>query len=231
MKIQKFTYQLFYITSFLTLLVAVFANYLMIYFKPPVILSLCVLYVVNAEHKNYFVLFSLLLILVCEILFFHDYLGNFEILHILLATYYFLNITLLWKSLQIVKIQLKKVFTFQLVISMLLISYVLYAVAELILPQIIDHKTVLFILIFFFAFFIGVCYYIYLNSKTVVSYSLMIAASCFLITNIITALDGFYIHLEIFPIITTVLQIFGQFFLIKFFMEQHKLIPNNKDYF
>ncbi len=231
MKIKRFTYQLFYTTGFLALLAVLFTDNLVIYFKPPVIISLCLLYIVNAKHKNYLVLFSLVLVLVCEVLFFYDYIGNFEMLHILLCAYYFLNIILLWKSLQIVKIRFKKVFTIQLVISMALIGYVLYAVAELIMPQISNHSTVLTTMIFFFAVFVMVCYYIYLNSKTVVSYSLMVAASCFLIVNIITALNRFYIYLEVFPVITTVIQILGQFFLIKFFMEQHKLSPNNEDYF
>ncbi len=231
MKIEKLTYLLFYGTSLLTLIAAVFTDGMVIYFKPPVILSLCLLYFINAEHKNYLVLSSLLLVLICEILFLQDYLGNFKLLHILLSIYYCLNIILLWKSLQVVKIQFKKVLTIQLLISMTLIAYILFSVAELILPQVNDHSTVLMMLIFFFGLFIGVCYYIYLNSKTVVSYSLMVAASCFLIVNIVAALNRLYVSLEIFPIITTMLQISGQFFLVKFFIEQHKLMPNGEDYF
>jgi len=228
---KKSTYHLFYATSFLTLIVTIFAKDLVIYFKPPVIISLGILYLVNAEHRNFGVILSLILIIICEVLFLQDYLGNFELLHILFSCYYLLNIILLWKSLKVIKIQFKKVVTLQLIVSMLLIGYVLYTVAHLILPQVNDHVVVLIVLIFFFAVFIGVCYYIYLNSKTVVGYSLMVAASCFLIVNIVTALNRLYIYLEIFPVITTVLQICGQFFLIKFFIERHKLMPNNEEYF
>ncbi|GAA4274644.1 hypothetical protein GCM10022258_39400 [Aquimarina gracilis] len=114
---------------------------------------------------------------------------------------------------------------------MALIGYVLYSVVELIKPQIREQSSFLAMLIVSFTAFIGVCYYIYLNSKTVVSYSLMVAASCFLISNIVTALNRFYIYLDVFTVITTVVQIFGQFFLIKFFIEQHELTPNEDDYF
>ncbi len=231
MRIRKFTYWLFYFTGLLTLLASIFNSSMIIYFKPPVIIALGLLYIANAEHKNYLVLISLLLSLVCEVLFLRDYLGNFEILNILLSIYYALNIFILWKSLQLIKISLKKVFTLQLVISMVLIAYVLFSVAQLILPRVNNHVLVLVMLIFCFALFIGVCYYIYLNSKTVVSYSLMVAASCFLIVNIVAALNRLYVSIDIFFVITTLLQIFGQFFLIKFFMEQHKLVANEEDYF
>ncbi|MBQ4821181.1 hypothetical protein [Aquimarina sp. MMG016] len=114
---------------------------------------------------------------------------------------------------------------------MTLITYVLVTVANLISPAVNEHSLVLNILVVFFAIFIGVCYYIYLNSKTVTSYSLMVAASCFLIVNIVTALHRLYVPLDVFPVITNLLQISGQFFLVKFFIEQHNLVPSGKDYF
>ncbi len=231
MKIARFTYHLFYTTGFLTMLAAIFAQDILIYFKPFVIITLGLLYLANTENKNYVVLTSLFLLLICEILFLQDYLGNFEILHVLLSIYYALNIGLLWKSLQLIKIKLKKIFTLQLLISMALIIYVLYSVAQLILPRVDDHHVVLIMLIFFFSLFIGVCYYIYLNSKTIISYSLMVAASCFLIVNILAALNRLYVSIEVFSIINNLLQIFGQFFLVKFFIDQHKLLPNEEDYF
>ncbi len=228
---EKLTYILFYITGIVALLAAILTNNLVIYFKPAVVVALSILYLANAKYKSYLVVLSLLLILVCETLFLYDYIGNFKILHILLSIYYALNIVLLSKSLQVIKVRFDKIFTLQMLISMALILYVLVSVAKLILPQVSDHAVVLIILIFFFALFIGVCYYIYLNSRTIISYSLMIAASCFLIVNIINALNGLYISLAIFPVITTILQIVGQYFLIKFFLEQYKLTPNSEDYF
>lgn len=204
---------------------------MLIYFKPPVIISLCFLYLVHAERKNILVLLSLLLILICEVLFFQDNKGNFKTVNILLSVYYWLNIVLLSKSLQVIKVRIKRVFTVQLVISMMLIGYVLYSVAHLIMPQVRGQSSFLSVLVFSFAMFIGVCYYIYLNSKTVISYSLMVAASCFLIANILTALNRYYVYLEVFPVISTIIQIFGQYFLVKFFIERHKLKPNNDDYF
>ena len=231
MTLEKSTYALFYVTGVLTLLVVSFTEGLAIYVKPLVIVALGLLYVVNAKYKNYLVLLSLVLALICETLFFQDYVGNFVVLHILLSMYYALNVILLWKSLQLIKIRFKKIFTGQLIVLMILVAYVLYSVAELIMPQISDHSIALIVLIVFFTLFIWVCYYIYLNSRMVISYSLMIAASCFLLVNIIVALDRLYVSVEVFSIITTFLQITGQFFLIKFFMEQHELKPNEEEYF
>ncbi len=228
---EKLTYRLFYLTGILTLIVSIFAEKLIIFFKPSVIISLCILYLIKAKRKNYLVIFTMLLIMVLEILTSKDFIRYFRILNILLSVYYILNIILLWKSLKKIKVQFKKIFTVQLIITMLLIMYVLFSVADLILPQVYDHKFYLFVLIACFTSFIGLCYYIYLNSKTIISSSLMVAASCFLIVNIVTALDNLYVSLEVFVLIINLLQISGQFFLIKFFIEQQNLVPVNDDYF
>lgn len=228
---EKLIYRLFYLTGILTLIVSIFAEKLTIFFKPSVIVSLCILYLVKAKQKNYLVIFTMLLIMILEILTNKDFIRYFRVLNILLSVYYILNIILLWKSLKKIKVQFRKIFTVQLIITMLLIMYILFSVADLILPQVDDHKFYLFILIACFTSFIALCYYIYLNSKTIISSSLMVAASCFLIVNIITALDKLYISLEVFTLIINLLQISGQFFLIKFFIEQQNLMAVSDDCF
>ncbi len=231
MKIEKYSYQLFYSTGLFFITTSIFAQHLSIFFKPPVILALCLIYLVKVKKRNALVLFTMMLILVSEVLSMKDFVRYFRVVNVLLSLYYFLNIILLWKSLKKIKIQFSKVFTVQLLITMGLIIYVLISVARLILPSVIEDKVFLVILITFFTLFVCSCYYIYLNSKTVISSSLMVAASCFLIVNILTALYKLYVFLEVFVVIANLLQIFGQFFLVKFFIEQHKLVPNRKDYF
>ncbi|WP_128755318.1 hypothetical protein [Aquimarina sediminis] len=230
MSVEKLVYQLFYITGILTLMTSVFADRLIVVFKPLVVVALCVIYLIKTKQKNYLVIVTMLLIMVIEVLTAKDFVKYFRVLNILLSVYYILNIVLLWKSFKRIKVRLKKIFTIQLLITMVLIVYVLFSVADLILPQVHDDGVYLFILIVCFTVFIGVCYYIYLNSKTVVSSSLMVAASCFLIVNIITALNSLYVFLEVFVLIANFLQISGQYFLIKFFIEQQSLTPVNDDY-
>ncbi|MDY8138274.1 hypothetical protein U0D62_21795 [Aquimarina sp. 2201CG5-10] len=126
---------------------------------------------------------------------------------------------------------MNKIFTFNLVITMALVIYILISVVKLILPSVDSSMLYLIISTSSFLLFIGCCYYVYLNSKTLISYSLMVAASCFLIVNITSALNHLYVSLEIFLVIIRLLQISGQFFLVKFFIEQNDLIPNGEDYF
>ncbi|MDH7448262.1 hypothetical protein [Aquimarina sp. 2201CG14-23] len=114
---------------------------------------------------------------------------------------------------------------------MSLIIYVVYSVQDMISLNINEDGLYLNVFIVLFILFIGICYYIYLNSKTVVSSSLMIAASCFLIVNIMTVLNKLYVYLDIFVVISNVLQVFGHYFLIKFFIEQKDLKPNNVEFF
>ncbi|MFD2561774.1 hypothetical protein [Aquimarina rubra] len=228
---KKLAYQLLFISGAMLLLTAIFMEVWLIYSKTLVIISVCFLYLVEVKKINYLVPIALLLVLTSEILSVIDFKGYFRPINILMSFYYTLNLVLLWKSLQKVKIQLKKVFTVQLGITMGLIIYVVYSVADMISLNIDNDQLYLNILIVLFILFIGFCYYIYLNSKTVVSSSLMIAASCFLIVNILTILNKLYIHLDIFVVITNVLQFFGHYFLIKFFIEQDNLKPDNVEFF
>ncbi len=222
---------MFYFFAALTLLMAIFERQMVIFCKPFVVLSLCFIYIVKTEKINFLVLFTMLLVMVSEILTMRDFSGYFGIIVIFLSIHYSVNMIILWKSLQKVKIKLKKIFTVQLMITMILITYVVLSVSELITPAVHEHMVFLNVLIICFVLFIGLCYYIYLNSRTVISYSLMVAASCFLISNILTALDKLYISIDVFTVMSNLLQISGEFFLIKFFLEQHKLVSNEEDYF
>ncbi len=224
---------MFYVFSALTLSMAIFAREMVVFLKPFVVISLCFLYVVKAKKINYLVLLTMLLIMISEILTMKDFSKHFVGITIFLSIHYILDIVLLFKSLQKIRIRLKKIFTAQLIITMILIIYVVLSVAELIMPipSVGENKVFLNVLIICFVLFIGCCYYIYLNSRTIVSYSLMVTASCFLISNILTALDKLYVSVEVFTIMSNLLQISGEFFLIKFFIEQHKLMPNGEDYF
>ncbi|WP_298315424.1 hypothetical protein [uncultured Aquimarina sp.] len=228
---RKLAYQLLFISGALLLLTAVFKEEWLIYTKTLIVCSVSFFYVVEVEKINYLVLVALLLILSAEILSVIDFKKHFRVINILSSLYYILNMILLWKSLQKVKIQFKKIFTLQLAITMGLITYVVYSVADMISLNVNDDQVYLNILIVLFILFIGFCYYIYLNSRTVVSSSLMIAASCFLIVNILTVLNKLYVYLDIFVVITNVLQVFGHYFLIKFFIEQKDLKPNNVEFF
>ncbi|WP_299440506.1 hypothetical protein [uncultured Aquimarina sp.] len=228
---RKLAYQLLYISGALLLLVSVFKQDWLIYSKTLVVSAVSFFYVVEVKKVNYLVLLALLLILIAEILSVIDFKGYFRVINILASFYYSLNMILLWKSLQKVKIQLKRIFTIQLVITMVLIVYVVYSVADMISVNISNDQLYLNILIVLFVLFIGFCYYIYLNSKTVVSSSLMIAASCFLIVNIVTILNKLYVYLDVFVVITNVLQLFGHYFLIKFFIEQNDLKPDSVEFF
>jgi len=174
---------------------------------------------------------ALLLILVAEILYVLDFKKYFRAINIIASVYYCLNMILLWESIQKVKIRLKRIFTLQLLITMALIVYVVYSVADMVSLSVVEDRLYLNVLIVLFVSFIGFCYYIYLNSRTIVSSSLMIAASCFLIVNILGILNKLYVHLDVFVVITTVLQFFGHSFLIKFFVEQHNLKPDSVEYF
>ncbi len=211
----------------------VFAREMVIFFKPFVVLSLCFVYIVKAKNINYLVLFTMIMVMISEIFTMKDFSKYFGILVLFLSVHYVVNMVIIWRSLQKVKISLKKIFTTQLIITMILIIYVVLSVAELIMPipSVSENKVFLNVLIICFVSFIGCCYYIYLNSRTVISYSLMVTASCFLISNILTALDKLYVSIEIFTIMSNILQISGEFFLIKFFIEQDKLEPNGNDYF
>ncbi len=227
----KLSYRLLYISGVLLLITAIFNENWLVYTKTLVVSSVFLIYVSKVERIQYLVILGLLFVLISEILAVIDFKKYFRIINVLMSLYYCFNILLLRKSLKRIKIQFKKIFTIQLLITMGLISYVIYSVADMISGSISEDQLYLNVFIVLFILFIGLCYYIYLNSRTVISYSLMVAASSFLIVNIITVLNKLYIHLDVFVILSNVLQVFGHYFLIKFFIEQNDLKPNTVEFF
>ncbi|AXT54784.1 hypothetical protein J8L88_18230 [Aquimarina sp. MMG015] len=227
----KLAYRLLYISGVMLLLTSIFHEPWLVYTKTLVVISLSFFYLVAAKKIRYLVLIALMIVLISEVLSVIDFKKYFRVINVLMSFYYCFNMMLLWKSLKKVKIQLKRIFTIQLGITMSLITYVVYSVADMISLNVGDDQFYLNILIILFILFIGFCYYIYLNSKTVVSSSLMIAASCFLIVNILTILNKMYVYLDVFVVITNVLQLFGHYFLVKFFVEQEDLKPDDVEFF
>lgn len=227
----KLPYWLLYISGVLLLITAIFNENWLVYSKTLVVSSVFFIYVTKVDKIQYLVIFGLLFVLISEILAVMDFKKYFRIINVLMSLYYCFNILLLRKSLKRIKIQFKKIFTVQLLITMGLITYVIYSVADMISGSISQDQLYLNVFIVLFILFIGLCYYIYLNSRTVISYSLMVAASSFLIVNIITVLNKLYIHLDVFVILSNVLQVFGHYFLIKFFIEQKDLKPNTIEFF
>ncbi len=229
----KIVYRLLYITGVSVFLTTVFMEELELdlVLKPLFIIILSYIYILNSEKVNYFVLVSMLILMITKIFVLLDFGKYFKYITILYALHYIINIFLLWESVLLVKMQVKKFFTAQLLITMILIGYVLYSATNLIIPSIVNDQVYLIVFVICFMLFISFCYYIYLNSKTVVSSSLMVAASCFLIVNTVMAVNEFYIQIQIFAIMASILQMFGEFFLIKFFTEQQHLSPYDEEYF
>lgn len=229
-KIQLFVYPVFLSLSLLTMLVGIFSHDLVNFTKPLTLIALMLYYVVHVDKINVVVLLSVVLILITEIFARLDFLAFFQQITFLISIYYMVISILLWKSLKKLKLTFKNVLSLQLVVTMSLILYLFYAVTKLILPKIFLYQWHLLGVIVSFTIFLGVAYYIYLNSKAEVSYAIMIAASCFLIVNILTTLNELYVYVEIFYLIIVLLQLIGQFFLIRFFITQDKLKPNSDDF-
>lgn len=227
----KLAYWLLYVSGVLLLMTTVFNESWLVYTKTLVVFSVFLIYISRVDKIQYLVILGLLFVLTSEILAVLDFKKYFRIINILMSLYYCFNILLLRKSLKRIRIQFKKIFTIQLLITMGLITYVIYSVADMISVSILQDQLYLNVFIVLFILFIGLCYYIYLNSRTVISYSLMVAASSFLIVNIITVLNKLYIHLDVFVVFSNVLQVFGHYFLIKFFIEQNDLKPNTVEFF
>ncbi|TYP72277.1 hypothetical protein [Aquimarina intermedia] len=229
-KLQSLLYPLFLFLSLLTILAGVFSHDLVNYIKPITLLVLIGYYTIHVGKIDVFVIISILLILVTETYAHRNFLLFFEEITYLISLYYLVTTALLWKSLRKLKLTFKNVLSLQLVVTMSLILYLFYAVTNLILPKISLYQWHLLGVIISFTIFLGVSYYIYLNSKAVVSHAIMVAASCFLIVNILTTLNELYVYVEVFYLIIILLQLLGQFFLIRFFITQDQLQPNTDDF-
>ncbi|WP_405206986.1 hypothetical protein [Aquimarina sp. LLG6339-5] len=158
-----------------------------------------------------------------------DFDKYFDAVGVLIISFYLINIFLLRSYISMTDIKLKKLASFPIVISFVLISYLIFSVSQLVLPVLMDSIITFFTILFVILLFVGVCFFIYITDRYKGNFKLFISASCCLFVNALLLINHFYYYAREFTILANITEIAGLYFFLQFLIEARLL--NREDNF
>ncbi len=217
----KGTYLLFYLSFLVVVLVAVFCEKLhLVYVKPlvPMSLGLIGLIYLKRSLKFYFIL-SMLVIMVNDTFVYCDFGKYFHQVAVAIITFYFFCMMLLKNYISLKDINLKKLFTFPIMISFILIGYLTFEISTLVLPKLQDYIVSFFLILIALLIFVSTCFFIYLIDEFHGNFRLFITASCCLFVTALLLINDFYYYNRIFTVLINIVEIIGLYFFTKFLLD------------
>ncbi|AXT50122.1 hypothetical protein D1818_04480 [Aquimarina sp. BL5] len=216
----KGTHILFYFSFLIVTLVAIFLEekYL-VYTKPLIPISLILIHIFNVKSISLYYVASMLVLLVNDTLIYIDFAKYFDLVAITVIIFYLLCVFLLRKYIVLTDLQVKKIVTFPIVISLALISYLIFSISELVLPSLIDSIFSFFVILIVLLIFVAACFFIYIVDKYEGNFRLFISASCCLFVNALLLINYFYFHTRVFTILINIAEIAGLYFFLRFLIE------------
>ena len=180
------------------------------------LLLLGVIYSQNATTKSVWFYLGLVFSGIGETFIILDFLAFFKEICITLIVYWWSLIFLLKKSVFDINYKIKKEYIVPLVVSSMLIIYFVYAILEIVTPKIQDQLIYGYLYIaslLLLIFYMGILYVSKHNKRYSWLLFLLIA---FVVTNILSSLEGLYYHHYLFEQLGCIIQITSHFLLLKF---------------
>lgn len=234
MKKLSITYWGFYIAFFIVICAAIFLDkWVLVYVKPLATLSLTILYLKSVKKIDVLFPASMIVILVTDFFTYVDFLKYFNVIAILITTFYILCILLLRRFIIKEDVKPKKIISAPLIISVVLIFYLIFSITQLTLPTISDSLGYVMLIVLSMLAFSAFCFVIYVADRYEKSMYLFIAASCTLFVDALLAVNELYFYNRAFTVLINIAEILGIYFFAGFFIET-KLKDDNhisKKYF
>ncbi len=228
MKNPNFTYIFFYSSFLVVIIVAMFFNEgLLLYFKPMIPLSLILLYVNSVKKINFLFPVSLLVLAITNIFVSLDFVRYYDVIAILITSYYLLCVFLSREFISKQDIKLNKLTSPPVVISIILIVYVMFSIAELALPKIKDSLAGVISALISMLLFSAISFFIYLSDKYEKAIFLFVAACCTLVVNALLGINELYYYSRIFTVLINIVETLGIYFFTRFLLETK---PVNKEF-
>ncbi|WP_280936670.1 hypothetical protein [Aquimarina sp. 2201CG14-23] len=162
-----------------------------------------------------------------------DFEKYFTQVAITIITFYVLCLLLLKKYINWKDIQLKKLVSFPIVISVILIGYLTFEISSLVLPNLQNYLISFFLILIALLWFVGTCFFIYINDKFYGNFRLFITASCCLFVTALLLINDFYYYSRVFTVLINIAEAIGLYFFTKFFIEAKYIEaePEKENYF
>ena len=225
---------LFYIQLILLLIAVLFLDesYL-IFQKIFALITVTVIYILgNSRKNNFFYLCSMLVMMVNDTLILVDFSSYFPIIASLGTIYFSLSILVVKRFLEEKDILFSKLYSFPIIVGVLLMGYLIYSITDLVLPYVKNSILFLGLFVISLLIFIILCFMIYLADRFTGNLMLFIAASCCLIVNALLPINYFVFQTKVFVLLIHILELLGFYFFTLFLIEsKEKKDMNTQDLF
>jgi len=221
---------LFYIFFFVAVVVSLTMSqsYLM-YILPLVIGSIILKYL---SYKDITVsklfLFAALLLIISDVLSLQDFFNNFIWIAILTSTYLICLILILRKYLSSAKI--KSLLSVSLIIGVLLVTYILYAVLELLINNISNHLFIYTVLVALCLFLYAITFAMIYISDKYTNGPVLLASGVFNIFQMtLSSINEFFFYNRAFTVVIVICHILSIYLFMKFIAEAKVASINDMD--
>jgi len=203
-------------------------SYLM-YILPLVIGSIILKYL---SYKDITVsklfLFAALLLIISDVLSLQDFFNNFIWIAILTSTYLICLILILRKYLSSAKI--KSLLSVSLIIGVLLVTYILYAVLELLINNISNHLFIYTVLVALCLFLYAITFAMIYISDKYTNGPVLLASGVFNIFQMtLSSINEFFFYNRAFTVVIVICHILSIYLFMKFIAEAKVASINDMD--
>ncbi len=227
MKQKNITYLFFYISFFVVILVAAFFDKSwLVYFKPLIPISLIVLYIGSVKNINFVFPLCMLALIGANIFVSMDFVEYYNFIAFFISIHYLLCALLSRKFISEHDIRFSKLTSLPILISIVLIVYLTFAIAELALPRIRDSIALVAIVLTTMVLFVVISFFVYLANRYEKVIFLFIAACCALFVNGLLGINELYYYNRVFTVLINIAEAMGVYFFTRFFIETKPI--NNK---
>ncbi len=177
-----------------------------------------VLHCTAAKKINILFLLSMCIILVTDIFIYIDFKGYYNSISVLISIFYVVGVFALRSFISKDDVKFGKFISFPVGVSVILIGYLVYAITELVLPEIKDSFLFIALIVLSMLLFCVVSFFIYTADRFEKSMYPFIAACCTLFVDALLTINELYYYSRVFTVIINITEIIGIYFFAIFFI-------------
>ncbi len=213
----ELTHIAFYISSISVIVIASFFDEKLIAIAlPATITCLLAIYIKKAKQINFWYLGNLLVMLVCNLLIYLDFVRYFLAINILITLYHLLSVMSLKAYIDVKKIKTTNFSSFSLIIGITLIIYLIYAIVDLIFDFLLPYIGYAILTVVALIAYVIVSYLIYKTDMYKGGIKLLIASYIWMFVHALTPINEITIHFRVFTVLIITTHIIGLYLFLTF---------------
>lgn len=228
-KIQ-ITYIFFCLAALIVLYSALFLEKeMLIYLKPLVPISLITIYYTHSSRKSLWYGISMVFITVTDVMVYIDFIGFFDHIAITVTVFYVISSYLLKDYIEISDLRINKLTSIPVLISMVLISYLVFSITSLVWDKIEDSVVFFVLMLLSVLFLVGICFFIFMADRFQNTINIFIAGCCCLIVDALLGVNELSFYSRVFTVIINFTEIIGFYYFLKFLLDVRLYETSSKD--